>query len=213
MAKKHFIYKITNMANGKIYIGKTSHIEKRWLDHIKKSKTLDWHLYNSMRKYGIENFCMEIIEEVSNSRVDDIEQYWIAKLNTTDPDIGYNVHIGGSGGDTYSNRTDDEKASFKKIMSNVMRKRHTNDSKFYKTACDTLALYRHGNTNPAWKGYWYVRYPSGKLQRFTTMKELNKKFKIRYDNSLFLHFIKRNKPIKRGRFTGYEFFKSKEILI
>ena len=46
----HFIYKITNVVNGKIYIG-SSHddyrgIEKRWQDHIKNSKYENGYSYN-----------------------------------------------------------------------------------------------------------------------------------------------------------------------
>lgn len=68
----HFIYKITNTVNGKIYIG-SSHdgyrgIEKRWKDHIKNSKyengySYNYPLYKAMRKYGVENFTYEIIEK------------------------------------------------------------------------------------------------------------------------------------------------------
>ena len=68
----HFIYKITNIINGKIYIG-SSHdgyrgIEKRWQDHIKNSKyengySYNYPLYKAMRKYGIDNFTYEIIEK------------------------------------------------------------------------------------------------------------------------------------------------------
>lgn len=68
----HFIYKITNTVNGKIYIGSSHNgyrgIEKRWKDHIKNSKyengySYNYPLYKAMRKYGVENFTYEIIEK------------------------------------------------------------------------------------------------------------------------------------------------------
>ena len=56
-----YIYKITNKINGKVYIGlTTTSIEQRWRGHINESKKCDRHLYASMRKYGIENFNIEI---------------------------------------------------------------------------------------------------------------------------------------------------------
>lgn len=68
----HFIYKITNLVNGKIYIGSSHNgyrgFEKRWKDHIKNSKyengySYNYPLYKAMRKYGVENFTYEIIEK------------------------------------------------------------------------------------------------------------------------------------------------------
>ena len=62
-----YIYKITNDINQKIYIGKTEFsIEKRFKEHCcdafrkKNEKRL---LYAAMRKYGIEHFYIELIEE------------------------------------------------------------------------------------------------------------------------------------------------------
>lgn len=65
------IYKITNQINGKIYIGQSCNIEQRWNQHIATAKNDNHYghcrtlLYPAMRKYGIENFTMEIIEECS----------------------------------------------------------------------------------------------------------------------------------------------------
>lgn len=59
------IYKITNSINGKVYIGLTTvTLEARWRGHIRDSRVCDRHLYRSMRKYGLENF---IIEEIDNT--------------------------------------------------------------------------------------------------------------------------------------------------
>ena len=57
-----YVYKITNIKNGKIYIGLTTvPIEMRWANHIRDSKRCNRHLYKSMRKYGIENFKMVML--------------------------------------------------------------------------------------------------------------------------------------------------------
>ena len=53
-----YIYKITNKINNKVYIGKTEgDIALRWQQHIyNMSNGIEYHLYNAMRKYGLENF-------------------------------------------------------------------------------------------------------------------------------------------------------------
>ena len=62
-----YIYQIKNKINDKIYIGKTLEtIEKRWKEHCNdylKDRTEKRPLYMAMKKYGIENFSIEIIEE------------------------------------------------------------------------------------------------------------------------------------------------------
>lgn len=62
-----FIYKITNLINGKSYIGKTSFsIKKRFKEHQRdafRDRNEKRPLYSAMRKYGIENFTVEQVEE------------------------------------------------------------------------------------------------------------------------------------------------------
>lgn len=92
-----YIYKITNKINGKIYIGLTTEtVEKRWKNHIKASKKCDRHLYNSMRKYGVENFKIEIIDETNDlEKLGELERKYISEYNSTDQSIGYNNTYGG----------------------------------------------------------------------------------------------------------------------
>ena len=73
-------------------------IEKRWQEHCKDSKRRKMEkrpLYSAMRKYGIENFKIEEIEECSDVIVNEREIYWIEKLQTFKN--GYNATIGGDG--------------------------------------------------------------------------------------------------------------------
>ena len=98
-----FIYKITNIINGKIYIGKTNNPKQRFYKHkYLAQKGVKRHLYNAMRKYGVENFIQEIIEECDDSIVNDREKFWIKQYNSTDKNIGYNKSFGGEGGDTWT---------------------------------------------------------------------------------------------------------------
>lgn len=93
------IYKIVNKINNKIYIGQSINVVDRWKQHQYKSLNSKELAYNSaihqaMRKYGIENFVFEIIEECSIDELDEKERYWISKLNTLSPN-GYNILEGG----------------------------------------------------------------------------------------------------------------------
>ena len=54
------IYKITN-PKGKIYIGQSSNIERRMIEHKYRSKTKNLKLYSSLRKYGIDNHKIDIL--------------------------------------------------------------------------------------------------------------------------------------------------------
>lgn len=95
-----FIYKIKNIITGKEYVGKTTKpLEHRFKVHHDSSKYgSDTYLHKSIRKYGIDNFAIELIEEVCGD-IDEKEKYWIAEFDTLSPN-GYNMTIGGEGGDT-----------------------------------------------------------------------------------------------------------------
>ena len=88
------IYKITNLLNGKIYIGQTKQpIEKRFLQHSKANSPLG----QAMRQCGLENFIIEIIERCENQeQMNEREKFWIKVLNSLVPN-GYNILNGGTG--------------------------------------------------------------------------------------------------------------------
>lgn len=92
-----YIYQITNDVNQKIYIGKTENsIEKRFKEHCwdaSRERNEKRPLYNAMRKYGVEHFHIELIEETNNP--EEREVYWIEKKQSFKN--GYNATIGGDG--------------------------------------------------------------------------------------------------------------------
>lgn len=103
-----YIYKITNLINNKIYIGQTIRsINVRWNQHKSESFNksghgYNYHLHSAIRKYGIQNFKIEIIEQCPDEDRFDEESYLIKKYNTTNPKIGYNFVIEGSGNTPYA---------------------------------------------------------------------------------------------------------------
>ena len=88
-----YIYKTTNLINGKIYIGQhcSNKFDTSYYGSGKK-------ILRALKKYGLNNFNCEIIEwcetrEIANER----EIFWICKLNSKNNDIGYNITDGGEG--------------------------------------------------------------------------------------------------------------------
>lgn len=69
------IYCWTNKITNEKYVGQSIDIMKRKAQHIYNSKTENTALYQSMRKYGIENFIFSILEECSENELDEKEQF------------------------------------------------------------------------------------------------------------------------------------------
>lgn len=92
-----YIYQITNDINNKIYIGKTEFsIEKRFKEHCSDAFRRRYEkrpLYSAMRKYGIEHFHIELLEETKTP--EEREIYWIKKKGSYKN--GYNETFGGEG--------------------------------------------------------------------------------------------------------------------
>lgn len=85
MIKKTGIYKIVNKINGKVYVGSSVNINKRWLEHVSYLNRGVHHsikLQRSYNKYGSEFFEMSIIELCSSCILIEREQYWIDELNS-----------------------------------------------------------------------------------------------------------------------------------
>ena len=102
MNKIGCIYKITNLINGKFYIGKTRDFEQRKSRHILEgSSSKSNYLYRSMKKNGVNNFKFDIIYnfrhgKYSNKCANILEKHYIQKYNSFIPN-GYNMTLGGEG--------------------------------------------------------------------------------------------------------------------
>lgn len=90
------IYKITNLIDGKIYIGRTKYsLKERFRQHV-KNKRGQTFLGSALRKHGVENFTIELVELVSTiDMAMERERYWIKELNAQNREIGYNLTEGG----------------------------------------------------------------------------------------------------------------------
>lgn len=106
-----YIYKTTNLLNGKIYIGKK---KGKFTENYKGSGK---YLKNSINKYGEENFKVEVIEycetlEEQNKK----EKYWITYYKNQNAEI-YNIADGGDGGDIFSCLPEEQLQNIKDYIS------------------------------------------------------------------------------------------------
>ena len=85
------VYKITNMDNGKIYVGQTRFtVEKRFKEHA-KAPTL---IGDAIRKHGKEHFLLEVLKTCeTREEAYRLEIFFIAKFNCMAPN-GYNLTEG-----------------------------------------------------------------------------------------------------------------------
>ena len=114
------IYIITNLLNNKQYVGMTSKtLEVRWSNHKADARrNKPWILHKAIRKFGEDNFKIELLEECQVKNLDElgiIETAYIEKLKPE-----YNMSTGGEG-----NRG----ISMAGEKNGMFNKKHTEESK------------------------------------------------------------------------------------
>ena len=94
-----YIYRFTNLANGKVYIGQTSNLELRYSQykHSVKVKSTVHIIVRALIKYGMDHFSYENIATCRTiDDADCIEKLLICQYDSRNPSIGYNIAEGGS---------------------------------------------------------------------------------------------------------------------
>ncbi len=119
------IYKITNLINGKIYVGQTRQkLSVRWRQHG-YTYSRSSGLKGAIAKYGKENFSVEGLFQTDCQKILDLkESEYINQFNSLSPN-GYNLTTGGEGGYVRSEET-------RRLLSEANRGKgrpHTEESK------------------------------------------------------------------------------------
>lgn len=98
MTKYGRIYIIRNTINSKVYIGQTKvSLKLRFQNHLSAARNgKDYVIGKAIRKYGEENFYIELLEECTIEELNERERYWISYFNSTNNKFGYNISIGGN---------------------------------------------------------------------------------------------------------------------
>ncbi len=102
----HYIYCYTNKINNKQYVGQTNNIERRKKQHLQDSlhchqgHEISYNLpfHSAIRKYGIDNFNLEILEIIETDNwdeVNELETKYIKEKNSLAPN-GYNLKAQGA---------------------------------------------------------------------------------------------------------------------
>ncbi len=114
---KYIIY--CHTLNNKRYIGYSSQtLEERLEDHIKESiiDKSERHFHRAIRKYGVDNITSVVLDSATTrSEATFKERYYITELDTFKN--GYNMTLGGDGGNTKEKYTEEEMNEWRKSMS------------------------------------------------------------------------------------------------
>lgn len=144
------VYLIENRVNGNKYVGQTiMPLNKRWLAHIQESKTFSERpLYRAMKKYGLDNFKIKVIEEVPEDKLSEREIHWIQYFNSYHN--GYNATTGG---ESNKNIKDVIKDKISQSMSEVKRSEEWTDN-------ISIALKKKLERGEKW-GFFTSKNPGG----------------------------------------------------
>ncbi len=128
---KNIVYKITNAINNKVYIGVTQHpLKKRWQQHKCNANKKSYHLYNAMKKYGFDNFNIEVFFEVNTKKeMLDKEIELISLHKSNDRRYGYNNSTGGESSRKGCKLTQEQKNKISHYQKHRKRKPHSEKTK------------------------------------------------------------------------------------
>lgn len=114
------IYLITNLVNGKVYVGQTGRrLKARWRGHLQESRSNSDHpLHRAIRKYGEDKFSIDPLVSVNTKEEADYqERLWILLLRAHVSQNGYVCTWGGDGRNGISWETKKKRTqSFRKTL-------------------------------------------------------------------------------------------------
>ncbi len=122
------IYKIVNVNNGKVYIGKSIDVYHRKACHeydLKRGRHYNRHLQMAYNQ-NPDAFRFDLICKCAEEELNDLEIYFIKKYDSCNPEKGYNVELGGNGSGRVSEETR-RKMSLSKIGNTAMKGRVLSD--------------------------------------------------------------------------------------
>ena len=137
----YFIYLIRNKTNSKLYVGQTNNLKRRLSRHKYEAftKLNKKPLYQSIRKYGFDNFELIEIEQHTEDTIDEAEQFWVEFFQSNKREFGYNLTKGGQ----LATKT----VVIKPKIPPMLGKKHTKETK------QKMSEDRSGENNPFFGKY------------------------------------------------------------
>lgn len=154
------IYLITNLVNGKKYVGQTT--QENPMKRIINHRYTNYPIGRAMRKYGYENFSIDYIHECDSlEELNECERKSISEYNSLIPN-GYNITEGGSNG---WKMTDEFKAEWYKNRADTSGENHPLWGKSHsEIAKKRMSEAKMGENNPNW----------GKTRNESTKRKISK---------------------------------------
>ena len=97
------VYKHTNKTNGKVYIGMTVNTwEKRWDSGYRNNP----HFSRAIKQYGKDGFKHKVVaDNLTREEAETLERKLIQEYDSTNPEKGYNIELGGNHNGKHSQET------------------------------------------------------------------------------------------------------------
>lgn len=181
----YLVYKITCLSNGKIYVGQTTEtLKQRFKRHLNYNG--DTKFYRAIKKYGKENFKIELIDTANNQKeLDEKEFYWIKKLNAVEKGYNSKNSMGKCGGDTLSHHPKLKEIS-KKLSQSKM-----------------------GGKNPNSTAVVAINTITNETIKFDSMSECQKYFNLKNHNHIRRRCVGKTKVLFKKVWT-FKYFESVE---
>ncbi len=112
----HYVYKITNTTNGKIYIGKRKHKDPATDSYMGSGSLIG----KAIKKHGREKFTKEILAVFeTNEEAANLERSLVTK-EFISSGVSYNLHEGGHGGFAHINSAPvEDRINIKSLRSKI----------------------------------------------------------------------------------------------
>lgn len=171
------VYLVTNVFNGKVYVGRTQKsIRDRWYLHCKSAKSGSHiALHRAIRKYGPHVFLVrELAHPKTVVEFDQLEKDFIAAYDATNPKLGYNRTSGGNGfSGNHSEETRDKmrKAHTGKLRSEESRQKQ---GKTTRGLIHSGVLVSQRRTGKKWSDAHKERFRENALKQWAKAKDLGK---------------------------------------
>lgn len=165
------IYKITNTETNRIYIGCTiNSLKHRFEEHCYRclKTNINTKLCNNVRKYGVEKFTIELIEECSLDVIYNREVEVIKEHNSFEE--GLNSTVGGEGCLGYKHSPE-----IRLKISNAVKDGKSHKGKTYEEIYGEKALEEKEKRKNKGLNYWDTISEEEKKQRLSNLKNAVRK--------------------------------------